>query len=163
MFDRDNDAAAARLREAAVAVECLPDARFDLAGWSNGAPFFAQVSALSGQLVGEFDRPDPEALAALVRLHVRFGLGAEAEWLLAGFPAAIADRALLADLARAGEGRPVASQGPLAISAPCPGHHGLWLAIAGAAPAFHDTASSRRFTPPSPNCRPICGRCWGPG
>ena len=77
----------------------------------------------------------------LARLYIRFGFGAEAEALLAAFPdAAVEDRALLADLARAVEGRALLPGGPLSTDAPCPGSHALWLAVAGAAPAWRDAA-----------------------
>ena len=118
--------------------ECLPDQELDVGAWSNGLSLHEQAVAISHRLIGEFDTPDPSALRELVRLHIRFGFGAEAESLLASFDAPLPDRALLGDLARVIEGRPVAPDGPLARAAVCPGRHGLWLALGGAAPVFHN-------------------------
>jgi hypothetical protein len=138
VFDRDSAALMARRPVAAPPPVCLPDEALDVGAWSNGLALHAQTPALMRRVVGEFDRPDPLALRDLVRLHIRFGFGAEAGSLLDSFEADLAERALLADLARAVEGSPVAADGPLALAEPCPGRHGLWLAIGGVAPAFHD-------------------------
>jgi hypothetical protein len=138
VFDRDNAALMARRPAPAPPPVCLSDDALDVGAWSNGLPLHSQTPPLLRRVVGEFDRPDAVALRDLVRLHIRFGFGAEAEGLLTSFAAGLDDRALLADLARAVEGRPVAPDGPLALDAPCPGRHGLWLALGGAAPVFHD-------------------------
>ena len=145
VYDRDSRAAlgARAAAEAASPPACLPDGKFDIVSWSNGQPLSQQLPVLRGQLVGEFDLPDPEALARLARLYIRFGFGAEAEALLAGFAGGPEpeDRALLVDMARAVEGRPAAPDGPLAAAAACPGPHGLWQALGGAAPAWRDAAT----------------------
>ena len=159
VFDRDGRHVDARPPEPA-APECLPDTAFDIAAWSSGPSMHRQAVELAQGLVGEFDVPDPVALRDLVRLNIRFGFGAEAESLLASFDAPLDDRALLVDLARAVEGRPAAADGPLAVAAPCPGRHGLWLALGGVAPAFHDRRALRHACrPPSPSCPPTCARC----
>ena len=142
VFDRDSRDALAAGKAAATPAVCLEDARLDVGGWSNGLPLTAQTPELSRQLVSEFDAPNAAAVRDLARLYLRFGFGAEAEALIAAFPAApVEDRALLVDLSRAVEGRAVTPDGPLTVDAACPGNHGLWLALAGAAPAWHDAAS----------------------
>jgi hypothetical protein len=138
VFDRDSAALMARRPVPAPPPVCLSDEALDVGAWSNGLALHAQTPALMRRVVGEFDRPDPLALRDLVRLHIRFGFGAEAGSLLTSFEADLEDRALLSDLARAVEGLPVAPDGPLALDEPCPGRHGLWLALGGVAPAFHD-------------------------
>ena len=140
VFDRDRPAHAERRVEPVLAVECRPDADFALAGWADGRPAHAQIAARSVRLLGEFDRPDPEALRAIARIQIRFGLGSEAELLLGAFDVAMEDRPLLVDLARAVEERPPRPGGPLSVGAACPGAHGLWLAIAGTGPAYRDAA-----------------------
>ena len=136
VFDRDSRDALAAGKAAATPAVCLEDARLDVGAWSNGLPLTAQTPELSRQLVSEFDAPNAAAVRDLARLYLRFGFGAEAEALLAAFPAApVEDRALLVDLSRAVEGRAVTPDGPLTVDAACPGNHGLWLALAGAAPA----------------------------
>ncbi|MFO1207861.1 MAG: hypothetical protein U1E40_01405 [Amaricoccus sp.] len=145
VYDRDSRAALAAQAAAAGAPPpiCLPDEKFDVASWSNGQPLSAQLPALRSQLVGEFDAPDPEGLGRLARLYIRFGFGAEAESLLAGFDGGPEpeDRALLVDMARAVEGRTATPDGPLAVAPSCPGQHGLWQALGGVAPAWRDAAS----------------------
>ena len=99
------------------------------------------MPALRRQLIGEFDAPNPQAVRDLARLYVRFGFGAEARAVLAAFAEAeVEDRALIGDLARIVEGGAAAPDGPLAVADACPGYHGLWLALGGAAPAFRDEA-----------------------
>lgn len=141
VYDRD-DATLAALRAAVPPPEvCLPDADLDIAAWSDGTGYAAEAARLRRRVVGEFDRPDPAALRALARLQIRYGFGLEAEADLAAFSDAdLPDRATLADLARAVEGRPVAPEGPLALAEDCPGLHGLWLALGGAAPAWRGPA-----------------------
>ena len=81
---------------------CLADAALDVGDWATArSPGRAQRAALRARLVGEFDRPDAEALRALARFYVRTGFGAEARALLAGFPEVegLDDRALIVDLA----------------------------------------------------------------
>ncbi len=114
----DRDSRAARAGQAADAAApppaCLPDEKFDVAAWSNGRPLPEQLPVLRSQLIGEFDRADPEALARLARLYIRFGFGAEAEALLAGFDGGPEpeDRPLLVDMARIVDGRPATLRRP---------------------------------------------------
>ena len=129
VFDRD------RPEPEAPPPGCLPDARFDVAAWSRpGGDFPEERAAAEAGLLSEFDAADPAALARLVRLNLRFGLGLEAEGLLAAFPTPFPERALLADLARVLEARPADPAGPLLAPPACPGAHGLWQALAGRAP-----------------------------
>ena len=137
VFDRDSAGVAGRMAETALPVECIDDARLDVGDWSSGAPYLEQAADFARLAVGEFDTVDPVSLAAAARLKIHHGLGFEAEFLLGGFDAPVADRALLVDLARAVEGRAPAEDGPLSIAAACPGRHGLWLALAGPDPVWH--------------------------
>jgi hypothetical protein len=137
VFDRDG--AAGRVRADLPAAACVKDERLDIASWSNGMAFPRQVAALRHSLVGEFDRPDPDAVAALARFYIHFGFGAEAEALIRAFDdAAVEDGSLLIDLARVVDGLPAAAAGPLSYAGPCPGSHGLWLALGGRAPVYRD-------------------------
>jgi len=138
VYDRDSAALAAARPAPPPPEVCIADADLDAGAWTMGAPLSQQTPALMRRAVGEFDRPDAEALRDLARLYVATGFGAEAEALAAGFGTEFPDRALLVDMGRAIEGRPVDPAGPLAVDAPCPGRHGLWLALGGAAPVFHD-------------------------
>ncbi len=137
VFDRHG---AGRATGPAPHPECRPDEVFDVARWSDGRPLPDQAVELRRLLVGEFDRPNGAVVRDLARLHIRYGLGAEAAEILRGFDAEVEHRALLADLARVVENR--APDGPLARDIACPGRHGLWLAKAGQ-PAM--IASERHF------------------
>jgi hypothetical protein len=141
VFDRDSR----RARGAAAPEEpeaCLSDADVDVASWSNGLGFTGQLPVLRRQLLGEFDAPNAPAVRDLARLYIRFGFGAEARALLAGFGGAetVAEAPLLGDLARVMDGLPAAEQGPLAFAGSCPGAFGLWLALGGRAPIHHGPA-----------------------
>lgn len=115
---------------------CLPDARFDLANLRPGETF-AEARASAGRgLLSASGAADPKALAKLVRLQLRLGLGLEARDMLAAFPARFPERDLLEDLVRAVEGTVPAARGPLRAPGPCPGAHGLWQALAGDLPAW---------------------------
>jgi hypothetical protein len=138
VFDFYSARAADRLTEAANSPECLPDEQLDVRAWSDGSGLFDQLPELRGQLVGEFDEPDATAVRDLARLYIRFGFGAEAETILKTMGAGVAERSLLTDLARTSEGRAASRYGPLGRASACPGRHGLWLALGGAAPAYHD-------------------------
>ena len=137
VFDRDGGRVAAELARQIAPPECLPDDRLEIAAWSNGGSFAEQSGQLRRQLIGEFDAVDPDALVALVRLNIHFGMGAEAEALMQSFGYQGVQRALLTDMARVVDSRPASPYGPLARNAACPGAHGLWLATSGAAPVFH--------------------------
>ncbi len=140
VFDRDSASLRGRAAKKPLPETCVPDDRLDVGHWTNGLPLHAQTPQLMSRVLGEFDRPDPRAVRDLARLYIRFGFGKEAERAISGFGIDFEDAGLLADLARIVEGRPVAPDGPLAEAAACPGQHGLWLALGGSAPAFHDPA-----------------------
>ncbi len=140
VYDRDRPRAKAA---AAAAPEvCLPDDRFDVARWASELPMADQLPPLRRQLIGEFDAPDVHGITALAEFYIRFGFGAEAEALLAGFGGAVPadERALLVDMARTVEGRPLPGDGPLSLAETCPGRHGLWQALAPGNPPFRDAA-----------------------
>jgi G:T/U-mismatch repair DNA glycosylase len=136
---------------------CVADEALDIAAWGGAGTLGDEIAAGRRKLVGEFDRPDPEAVLALVRLYLHAGFGAEAKTLLRAFappaegpdPAAAvaegagaetaepaAQRSLRA-LAPAYEAmadilddRPVPQGGAFAGMAPCDGHAALWAVLA---------------------------------
>lgn len=138
VFDRD----ARRVAETRATKSpevCVSDQRLDIDAWSNGMTAAVQIGALRNGLVGEFDLPSPANIESLSRLYIRFGLGAEAEALLAAFPdASIEERQLLIDLSRAVDGRPQKPESLLATAEACRGPHGFWLALVGEEIAAHD-------------------------
>lgn len=138
VFDRYSARNAERMTERATPLDCIPDHQIDVAYWTDGRELFEQASELYGQLVGEFDTPNTDAVLELSQLYIRFGFGAEARNVLTAFEVDTPKSALLNDLSRIVDGGHVGLFGPLARTSACPGRHGLWLAVAGAAPSFHN-------------------------
>ena len=109
---------------------CLPDTSFDLSAWADNRPFDAQMAGARARLLGEFDRPDPERVADLVRLHLYFGFGAEARNVLSVFPLDDPDAALWGSMADIVDDRTPPAEGPLADQAACTGRAALWVSLA---------------------------------
>ena len=124
VFDRDSRNAPRRARRRRSPDVCLAGRRGSTSGPGRTACRSPRrLPALRRQLVGEFDAPDPAALRDLARLYIRFGFGAEAEALLAGFGAAGArgPRAARSTSPAPSRDAPCRPDGPLAVAAPCPG------------------------------------------
>ncbi|TVQ55098.1 MAG: hypothetical protein EA355_10590, partial [Rhodobacteraceae bacterium] len=115
-----------------IPAHCLPASGFDVVGWSREAPATLQIGAMRRALLGEFDRPDPQAVAAYVRLLIRFGFGAEARAAISAFAEDVAVAPHFADMAMVVEGEAPPVDGPLARGVDCPGPHRLWAAAAAA-------------------------------
>ncbi|MGF1445908.1 MAG: hypothetical protein ACFBRM_06860 [Pikeienuella sp.] len=106
---------------------CLPDSAFALPIVETAA-FSRDLAQLRGQLVGEFDRPDPASIDRLARFYIAHGLGAEALFLLAAFPDESRQGGVEA-MARALAQKPQPPGGPLEAQG-CPGAHRLWRRLA---------------------------------
>lgn len=78
---------------------CTPADALDMSGWSDGRPFHAQVGALRRAVMSELDTPEPGMSAALVKLYLYFGFGAEARHTLSELAPNLPETALLATLA----------------------------------------------------------------
>ena len=80
--------------------KCIPDENLDVASWAEDTPFSEQIGpALSG-LIGEFDKPDPEAVKRATRFYLSLGFGAEARSILRAFPTEQEDAAIWQSMAR---------------------------------------------------------------
>ncbi len=137
VFERESALHAQRLREEASPATCIPDFRLDIAYWSDGSPLFDQVPVMMNEILGEFDEPDPVVVTELAQLYIHFGFGAEAINVLESFDSQARDRALLIEMAKLVDGKRVSPYGPLGRKEPCPGRHGMWLALGGVAPTYH--------------------------
>ena len=150
------DAATARdrlLREAlgptvmADGSACLPDETFAVAAWGDDRPAATQISLRRAGLVGEFDQPDPDAVAGLARLYIHLGFGAEARDLLTGLPAEVADADILRDLAHLVDTPEPRPEARFAGMTGCAGEVALWAVLATpglSAEMAIDTAAVRR-------------------
>jgi hypothetical protein len=108
---------------------CPPDADIDVASWSDGRPFADQLADLRRASFGEVDKPEPTVTAALVRLYLHLGFGAEAAMLLADDPDPAGDHGWLQAIAGIVEGKP----GPYPVLEGwrgCTGDAALWAALA---------------------------------
>lgn len=74
--------------------DCLTDDRLAIATWGQDLPVAAQMAPALTGLMGEFDRPDPEAVSRAVRFDLYLGFGAEAGQLLRGLDLALGDDAI---------------------------------------------------------------------
>jgi hypothetical protein len=126
--------------QAAGGAACLADGEIDLAAWGTRETVFEDAAALRRRLIGEFDRPDTEAILALVRLNLFAGFGAEARNLIEAFapvayiPAEAHELARLgpsyAEVARILDGKRTTDGGALSGMEVCDSHAALWGALA---------------------------------
>lgn len=131
--DRDLADLQSRMPEKPIKKSCIKDEKLDLASWSSSDPVADQIAKLRRELVGEFDRPDPDAVIKLAKLYIHYGFGAEARALIDSLGRPGGTFALLHDLARVLEGTDASPRGPLIAAADCPGRAALWSTVAGGA------------------------------
>lgn len=112
----------------ATGAECIAASRITLPDWGNpDLPAAAQLTDLASFL-GEFDRPDPDALTVAVRRHLWLGFGVEATALVDAFATDATDANLWRSMARAVDG--IADpDGAFAGMANCDGPAALWSAL----------------------------------
>lgn len=112
---------------------CVPDALLTLPVEPASAGE-ALIQARRTMLLGEFDRPDPAAVAAAARLYLAAGLGVEAAGLGQLFLDGGPEAQVIESLSALIESRVAGLSGLLARPG-CGGAHGLWrgfaLALAG--------------------------------
>ncbi|QDL94762.1 hypothetical protein FDP22_23095 (plasmid) [Paroceanicella profunda] len=131
---RERDRAADTEGAAPPPPYCLPEEALDITSWASSEPVVTQIAEARAGLIGEFDRPDPEAVSRLVRLYIHYGFGLEAQDLLDNMGTQIPRSALLRDLARVVEGGTPLPDGPLALQVGCPGRAGFWGLLAATDP-----------------------------
>ncbi len=78
---------------------CLSEEDWAVSSWGDLRPPSQQIAEARGRLIGEFDRPDRDAILALARLYLHFGFGAEAAEVLRAFSVDLPQAALLTALA----------------------------------------------------------------
>lgn len=108
---------------------CLPDTYFDVGSWGDDSPFQSQISMARGQLTGEFDRTDENAVTELARRYLFFGFGREAEQVLQIDGARSLERRYLIALARIIDDRPT-EQNLFVQQISCSGPVSLWAVLA---------------------------------
>lgn len=116
--------------EALPSSSCLPEEGFALPDWGDDTDFVTRMAAHRGALLSEFDRPNPEAIAAKVRGYLYFGFGAEARALMRAFPEVLSNADLLRALSHIVDGETPPYPGRLARQQGCPTIGALWAVLA---------------------------------
>jgi len=73
---------------------CIRDEELEIAAWGSEAGVVSSIAPATTQLVGEFDRPDADAIAHTVRYLLSLGFGAEARLVLMAFSVDLPKRAM---------------------------------------------------------------------
>lgn len=113
---------------AAEGVTCPADDRLEMEGWGDDRPVWEQISEARTGLTGEFDRPDPEAVARAVRFHLYIGFGQEALSLMRAFETGSPDQPLWSSMAHLLDGMPDPAPAFAGLSA-CDGAAALWAVL----------------------------------
>jgi len=130
VVDRDMASAFAGHRLANSGHSCPDDSDFDLSAWLGEKSPSEEMANARRDLVGEFDRPRPEAVLHMARVYIAHGFGAESKAVLKTFGAEAEQAAILSVLADIVDGTPVASAEPLAAMSGCDGKVAMWSVLA---------------------------------
>ncbi|GHE01806.1 hypothetical protein U879_15905 [Defluviimonas sp. 20V17] len=143
VLDRDAAASAAP-GISAQGGSCPPDEAFAIETWADDTSPAGQFATRRRALVGEFDRPGPDAVGDLARTYLHFGFGAEARNVLTAFPNDGGDthEILLALSAIFDEERPKLANALSGLAA-CPGKAALWSMLAVPPPAPGDPVDAQ--------------------
>jgi tetratricopeptide (TPR) repeat protein len=109
--------------------DCIGAEHLEIANWGNDKPVSEQLSAVFAGLLGEFDRPNPEALQNAIRFHLFIGFGAEVRQLIAAFPSDLEDQIIWQSLANLVDDRPDPNSTFLGQEA-CDSPAALWAILA---------------------------------
>lgn len=116
--------------------ECFADELFDVPSWGNAdVPFHQHIAQLRSAVVGEFDRPDPQAVEQLAKGFLYYGFGREARNALTIDEEKSTGRSILIALATVMDGDFL--EMPLAQDPDCSGVASLWTFLSNAEPAVY--------------------------
>ena len=128
---------------------CITGDRIEIGSWGDDSPVAEQMAGALTGMMGEFDRPDPDALARAVRFYLYLGFGAEARQLLDAMPANLPDATLLRSMARIMDEEPDAAPSFSGMAA-CDSAAALWAVLGQPVPergsAFDRAAVLRTFS-----------------
>ena len=161
VIDRDTAAAFARHQLSESGHSCPPDETFDILSWQTDKPAHEQLTDARRDLIGEFDRPRPEAVLKLARVYVAFGFGAEAKATLRSFGISPEEAGPLPVMADIIEGNPHQIAESLSGLTACDGKVALWAVLAqDQTPRKEDVnfgAVLRAYSALPPNIRGLVG------
>jgi hypothetical protein len=109
---------------------CVEESRLAVPDWADDRPYAVQTAEARGAMLGEFDRPDPEAVGRFVRQQIHFGFGLEARVTLRSLAVADPDAALWETMARIVDGEPVPPDHPFAGQEDCQTAAAFWAVLA---------------------------------
>ncbi len=140
--------------------ECSSDDQLDLPLWGSSSPVAGQIGPERQGLTGEFDKPDPDAVARAVRFALFLGFGAEARGLIRAFPDNLPDTPIWNSMARILDDTPDPSSAFLGMEE-CDTTAALWATLADPnARPDSDTGKSavlRSFSALPPHLRRLLG------
>lgn len=108
---------------------CIAADRLDFERWGSEAPVTEQWGPAMSGLTGEFDRPEPEAIARGIRFLLFLGFGAEARQMLGAFETDQEEEALWRALSHVLDDEPVTSA-ILSGQTACDGPAAMWSLLA---------------------------------
>ena len=112
------------------AAACLPDSSFDLGAWLTDEPPGTQIGSARQQLLGEFDKPYPEAVLRLARIYTALGFGAELRALLDAYELEPELEFPLQLISKVVDGGPFLPSPRYLELAQCDGNISLWAFLA---------------------------------
>lgn len=132
------------------ASRCLPDPVVDVASWGDPDDPWGEIGRRRSAALGEFDRPDPEAVRDLARGLIHLGFGIEALATLAAFGEATGPETPLGALARIVDRGQAPEATALIRMSDCDGLAALWAVLASPAlsgeEVVNDAAVLRGFS-----------------
>lgn len=162
VIDRDTAATFARHQLSDSGHSCPPDAEFDVLSWQTDKPVVEQLTDARKDLVGEFDRPRPEAVIHLAQVYIAYGFGLEAKAALRSFGITPEEAGFLPMMANIVDGLPSqTSDNDLIGLTACDGKVALWSVLASPeTPRKEDVnfgAVLRAYSALPPNIRALVG------
>lgn len=145
---------------AAAGQSCPPPEALALENWLTEAPVPLQFAQSHVGLVGEFDRANPDRVAASIRFLLALGFGAEALQMIDTWPAGLPQRPLWSSLAHVLDDTPDPAPAFAGLAA-CDTAAALWAILADPAPARGDALATqailRSFDALPPHLRKLLG------
>lgn len=162
VVDRDMAATIARHQLSDSGHSCPSDTEFDVLSWQTDKPVVEQLTEARRDLVGEFDRPRPEAVIHLAQVYIAYGFGLEAKAALRAFGIPPEEAGPLPTMADIVDGNPIpASDKSLIGLSACDGKVALWSVLASPeTPRKEDVnfgAVLRSYSALPPNIRALVG------
>jgi hypothetical protein len=140
---------------------CLPDEALDMTHWAlSDQPIADQMAPALAGIVGEFDKPDPEALATAVKFMLYLGFGTEARAMLGAFEVESAEVPVWTSLGLIMDDRPD-TVGAFRTMAGCDTAAALWAVLSSEdlkhEQAVNTKAIVRAFSALPPHLRLLVG------